>query len=94
MTISKELREAFESLLADHSDEYCVAHNEGQFCCLDEEHENYKLVLSFIAEREEKVKREVAENIKECLKLVPGMSLDGYYRGSTLLPQTLVEKKP
>jgi hypothetical protein len=40
------IREEFEKLTR-HEFEYCAAHGEGQYCCLDKEHERHGKVLDF-----------------------------------------------
>lgn len=102
MTISKELREAFENKFYDIGVAGYLVGTE------DISLDNGESILSFLAEREEKVREELREKIETLREEYPSNVFHPHHEANVrdhevhentldevlaLLPQTLVEKK-
>ena len=57
-------KESFEKL-CEHEYDGCYAHGEGQYCCLDIEHDRHKAIKDFIRTLLAEQREEICEKLKK-----------------------------
>ena len=65
--LPQHIEERFDKV-CEHDWDDCAAHGEGQFCCLDIEHNRNKQIKSFIATILEEATKEAVDGVLEKMK--------------------------